>query len=119
MRLQVIKFFDGKETILEDDEAENVKAFWLESSEQPIRLRNGTVLNPKSIASIGVPDTLPMWGGYPLAKDGNGFWRDGEYCQFEPHNYQEITHHLNPKYGRGVPQIELDQKPALTSGIIS
>jgi len=100
--MQVIKFFDGSERVLQDDEAENVKMFWLQSSERPIRLRDGTVLNPKGISSIGEPDVIATFWGYPLSRDGKSFMRDQERVYMEPEDFKRIEYKLHPKYGEGL-----------------
>ncbi len=115
--MQVIKFFDGTEKVLQEDEAENVKKFWFESSDLPILLRNGTGINPKSISSIGEPDTIPTFWGYPLYKDGRSFFRDGERVYLEASNFDQIEYKLHPKYGEGlidIPRIEHPKKNGLT-----
>lgn len=99
--MQVIKFFDGTEKVLQDDEAENVKRFWLQSSDAPILLRNGTVINPKGISSIGEPDVIPTFWGYPLYKDGRSFTRNGERVYLEAEHFSQIEYKLHPKYGEG------------------
>lgn len=117
--MQVIKFFDGSEKVLENDEAENVKSFWIKSSDRPIGLRDGTAINPKSISSIGAPDTIAICWGHPLLRDGKSFFRDGERIYLELKDFKEIEYKLHPKYGKGlldIPKQERIEEPKEENG---
>jgi hypothetical protein len=111
--MQVIKFFSGPDKVIADDEAENVKRMWMQDSSEPIRLRDGAVINPKGIVSVDEPETIATWWGYVLDKGGKSFMRDGERVYLEPHNFREIEYRLHPKYGMGTPMVPA--KPMLES----
>lgn len=91
--MKVIKFMGGAEKVIEDDEAENVGRLWVEDASQPIRLRDGAVLNPKSIAYIDEPPKKAYWSIYEVQENKNGKFinREGEQCYLSPENIKEIT----------------------------
>lgn len=91
--MKVIKFMGGAEKVIEDDEAENVGRLWVEDASQPIRLRDGSVLNPKAIAYIDEPPKKAYWSVYEVQENKNGKFinREGEQCYLSPENIKEIT----------------------------
>ncbi len=83
----------GLEKAVEDDEAENVGRLWVEDASQPIRLRDGAVLNPKAIAYIDEPPKKAYWSIYEVQENKNGKFinREGEQCYLDPKDIEQIT----------------------------
>lgn len=107
--MKIITMFSKKEYLVEDDEAENVAKSY--NSNQLLRLRSGELINPRGIESIGSPDAIPCWNGYPLNPDGKSFMRDGERIYLEPHNFKEVRYKLHPKYDADIEFLPSPEKP--------
>lgn len=90
--MKTLKLINGMEKIVQDDEAENIANMWLEDSSRPIRLRDGAVINPKSISMIDKCDQVEMWSIYRVyeTKAGKFIQRDGNQCFLTPENIKEI-----------------------------
>ncbi len=89
---------DSKEYLLDDEEVEYVKKLISSGQFKLLPLSNGDVININSIARIGELDKKKFWGGYPLDKDGNYFWRDGQQIHLDAENYGEVHSEEDPKY---------------------
>ena len=91
--MKIISLMNGRECVVEDDEAENVKKV-LESSIRFISLRSGITINTTSIVSINPPEMKPYLFDYPVyeTKMGTYIIRNGEKCFLEPIDIKEIKY---------------------------
>lgn len=70
---------------VEDDESDNIKLMWSEDTKRPVLLRNGTMINPACIESIGdtvIEELEPYFGGNKMNKDRTRVFVDGEWRLF-------------------------------------
>ena len=94
--MKILTTFSGKEYILEDNEAENIKEIF--KPNELISLRNGEAVNTSAIESIGSPELVPYWKEYLLDKSGKSFIRDGRRIFLETQDFENIEYKLSPKY---------------------
>ena len=92
--MKIIKLIDGKEYIITEETAENVKVAIRRGGF--IELENGAMLNVSSISRVDNPDKVKSWGGYVLRNDGRSFVRDGEVVYLNGNDVIEEIE--DPKY---------------------
>lgn len=89
---------DGKEYLMENEEAEYIKSLIKSGQFKFMPLSNGDIININSVARIGELDKKKFWGGNPLDKDGNYFWREGDQIHLGAKEQNEIELLDDPKY---------------------
>lgn len=94
--MKTLTTFSGREYILEDDEAENIKKVFKPNT--LLSLRNGEAVNSSAIESIGDPELIPYWNGYLLDKGGKSFMRDGQRIFLETKDFNNVEYKIHPKY---------------------
>lgn len=94
--MKTITTFSGKEFLIEDEEAENIKKIFKPNT--LLSLRNGEAVNTSAIESIGSLEQVPYWDNYLLEKSGRSFIRDGQRINLETKNFDEIEYKPHPKY---------------------
>lgn len=94
--MKTLTTFSGREYILEDDEAENIKKVFKPNT--LLSLRSGEAVNSSAIEAIGDPELVPYWDGYKLDKNGSSFMRDGQRIFLETQDYKNIEYKPHPKY---------------------
>jgi hypothetical protein len=92
--MKIISLMNGRECVVEDDEAENVKKVLSESSIRFISLRSGETINTTSIVSISPPEMKPFLSSYPVYETKSGMYiiRNGERAYLEPIDIKEIKY---------------------------
>ena len=110
---------NGREQVVQDDEAENVKKVLADSSIRFIELRSGVMINTTSIVSIENPEQKPFLFDYPVYETKNGMYiiRNGERAYLEPIDMKEIIY-KEKEYGPTTLLREIRQeKQVLPSGL--
>ena len=113
--MKIIRTFTGKEFIVENDEAENIKNLKKDDKEGFVDLRNGDFLNLDRIESISNPDKIAYIGtcmGFMLiSKDGKSFVNsEGVRVYLKPGDFQDIKFIEHPIYEQELKQINEEIK---------
>ncbi len=91
--MKSLQLMGGREKILADDEAENVKKLLNNQSIRFVELRDGSAVNITSIVSIDEIEKIPYWSVYEVQENKLGKYiiREGEKCFLTPENIKDIT----------------------------
>jgi len=96
--MKILHTTANKQHLIEDEEEKNITTLLQTGNNSFIKLRDGSLINPKCIVEIGEPDTVPYWNGYMLEPDGRSFIRDGVKVKMETETFEEIEYKPHPKY---------------------
>ena len=109
--MKIIRTFSGREFIIADDEAKNIKRAIDNKNDRNsfVELRSGDALNldrienisePKKIAYISTCDGIAL-----LNPDGISFNREGNKIYLKPSDFEDIKFITHPLYEQELKQI--------------